>query len=165
MRRWYWLTLASVAGAGAITMLVLLALPKPPIPHRLQKQLTSTLFVPTSGKINHGSAKYDPQLRLLSYIVTAQGDSVTVSEQASPESFTDVPQAYQKVVDGMNDYSDFDTGIGTVHLTRPASLHGKQAAVLNAKGTLMFAKPDHDLSIDRWRRFFNSFDVESANHW
>jgi hypothetical protein len=85
---------------------------------------------------------------------------MVLSEQPTPDSFTDVPQVYDKVVDSMQEYQKFDVDVGTVHLTRPPSLNGKQAAVLNTKGTLLFAKPDKDLSEDQWRRFFNSFVVE-----
>jgi hypothetical protein len=162
MKRWYWFSLAGVAGLGTVILIVIVLLPKPPISPHLQKQLTFTLFVPRSGQyyVNHDSAKYDSSLKLLSYVVPVQHNSVIVSEQPAPESFSDVPQAFRKVLDGMNDYSDFDTSVGTVHLTRPSSLHGRQAAVLDAQGTLLFAKPSEDLSKDQWRQFFNAFGVQ-----
>ena len=30
---------------------------------------------------------------------------------------------------------------------------------MNAKGTLMFVKPERDLSDDQWRKLFNGFEV------
>jgi len=68
-------------------------------------------------------------------------------------------QDYDKVVTSMNGYGKFDCDSGTVHLTRPKDLAGKQAAVMNAKGTLMFVKPASDLSEDQWRKLFNGLEV------
>ena len=162
MNRWFWSGIIALTAAGAITVAVLLLLPKPPIPGPIKQQLTSTLLVPKNSRVavDRQSAKYDTSLKLLTFNATAFGKQLVVSEEPTPDEFVDVPQAYQKVLDSMNDYSDFDTAIGSVHLARPSNLHGKQAAVLNAKGTLLFAKPAGDLSTDQWRQFFNSFDVE-----
>jgi len=136
-------------------------LPKPPIPGPIKRQLTSTLILPNTSRypVDRATTKYDAKIKQLTFNSTAFSQDVVVSEQPTPDSFTDVPQVYQKVLESMSDFADFDTGIGTVHLTRPANLGGKQAAVLNAKGTLLFAKPSSDLTEDQWRQFFNSVDV------
>jgi hypothetical protein len=147
---------------GVIVIIVIIVLPnKPQIPPKIQQQLTFTLMLPESGqfKIDHSSIKYDDQLKVLSFTVAAFGKQVIVSEQPTPDSFTDVPAVYQKVLDGMNDYEDFDVNIGSIHLTVPPQLNGKQAAVLNTKGTLTFVKPSSALSNDQWRQFFTSFTV------
>ncbi len=146
---------------GGVVITVMLLAPKPPIPSRIKQQVVSTLFIPTGHNfvVDRESVKYDIQLKLLTYNVLESGTQVVVSEQATPDSFTDVPQAYQKVLDGMNDYLDFDVNVGSAHLTRPSQLGGKQTAVLNAKGTLLFAKPAADLPDDQWRQFFKAMEV------
>lgn len=163
MKRLWWLkwVYAGVVTAGVITVAVLLAMPKTPLPKEIQRKAASTLLMPQSRDvvIQRDTAKFDSSLRLLSFSVVAYGTQAVISEQPTPESFVDIPQVYDKVVEQMQEYTKFEVDVGTVHLTRPVDLKGKQAAVLNTKGTLMFVKPDHDLSEADWRRFFNSVAV------
>jgi hypothetical protein len=161
MSKWFWLVIAGVVSLGVITIVVLLLLPKPLIPPKIVSEATSTVLAPDSSsfKIARESVKYDNSLKLLSYNVSAYGKTIIISEQPTPESFTDVPAVYTKVLDGMNDYYDFDVNVGSVHVTTPSQLNGKQAAVLNTKGTLLFAKPTVSLSNSQWQQFFTSFTV------
>jgi hypothetical protein len=110
--------------------------------------------------VDRKTVKYDSGLKLLSFTASVGGISTVFSEQPTPDSFNDAPQIYDKVLERMNDYSKFDVVAGTVHLTRPSDLGGKQAAVMNTKGTLLFAKPDRDLSTDQWRRLFLGVNVD-----
>ena len=154
-----WVIVGTVLAVVLVISGLFLA-PKSAIPGTIKKQLTSTLLLPSRQyPVERSSSKYDSSLKVLSFNVKSGANLIAMGEQPSPDQFVDVPQAYQKVLDGMNDYEDLDTAIGTVHLTRPDSLKGAQAAVLNAKGTLLFAKPTSSLSADQWRRFFNSFSV------
>lgn len=159
MNRWFWRIVVLLTSAGIITVVVMLALPKPPISGPIKSQLTSTLMLPDTGHfpVDRASTKYDPKLKELSYNASAFGQTIIVSEQPTPDQFTDVPQVYQKVLESMADYADFDVSVGSVHLTQPAQLNGLQTAVLNSKGTLLFAKPASNLTEDQWRQFFTSF--------
>ena len=161
MNRWYWRIIAGLSAAGIIAAVVMLTLPKPPIPGAIKQQLTSTLMLPNTSRypVARSSTKYDTGLKLLTFDVTAFHSKLIVSEQPTPDQFVDVPAVYQKVLDGMSDYADFDVSLGTVHLTTSPQLHGGQTAVLNAKGTLVFAKPATGLSEDQWHQFFTSFAV------
>jgi hypothetical protein len=161
MNRWYFRALAIIAAAGLVVVIVIVLWPKPPIPNKIKSQLTSTLMLPQDKQfnINRKTVKYDSGLKLLTFNATVFGKTIIVSEQPTPDQFTDVPQVYTKVLDGMDDYDDFDVNVGSVHLTTPPQLNGKQAAVLNTKGTLIFAKPSASLSGSQWRQFFTSFQV------
>jgi|ERR1700683_5193681 len=163
MRKWYWRIVAAVVGIGAVAALVLVLLPKPTVPTKIRQQLSSTLILPTGKQfaVDNATVKYDSSLRVLSFTAHAFDSTLVVSEQPSPEQFTDVPAAYQKVTEQMNDYYDFATSLGTVHLTTPTQLGGKQAAVINADGTLTFIKPSSNLSTTQWRQFFTSFQVSN----
>lgn len=162
MKRWYWAVgvIVLVAG-GAIGAWAWAS--RPIIPATIYSELTSSLLMPGDKRfvVSRQSVKYNKSLKLLTFDATVFGRVVVVSEQPTPETFTDIPAVYQKVLDGMSDYNDFDVGIGTVHLTTPPQLQGKQAAVLNAAGTLLFAKPAVSLSEAQWRQFFDSFAVKS----
>jgi hypothetical protein len=156
-----WLVVGSLAGIGVIVIVVMLLAPKPPIPGQVKSQFTSTLFVPqtSNAKIQRSTVKYDSNLKLLSFTAQVYGIPTVISEQPTPEQFTDIPQVYDKVLSNMHEFTDFDTDVGTVHITRPTDLGGKEAAVLNSKGTLFFAKPARDLSDDQWRQLFRNVVV------
>jgi hypothetical protein len=161
MKKWYVIGLGSFVAVGGMIIIALLLGQKPPIPRPIKQQVTSTILAPKSSSIvtDRESVKYDTKIKLLTYNAQINEIKVVVSQQPTPENFTDIPQVYDKMVEGMSEYLKFDVAVGTVHLTRPKELAGKQAAVLNTKGTLMFAKPDKDLSDDQWRKFFNSLDI------
>jgi hypothetical protein len=156
-----WLIVGSLAAIGLVVIVVMLLAPKPPVPVDVKRAVTSTILVPQAREVDvsRESMAYNSQLKLLSFTTVAFGVKAVVSEQPTPESFIDIPQVYDKVVTNMNEYSKFDSDSGTVHLTRPKDLGGKQAAVMNAKGTLMFVKPERDLSDDQWRKLFNGLEV------
>lgn len=126
------------------------------IPKQIQAQLTSTVFLPQGDNLNTSSrtVKYDKSLRLLSfrtqiYDVTA----VTVSEQPSPDAFVDIPGYQDKFFQAIGGYKTFETTVGVVHLVKDPK-NGQQAAAMSTKGTLLFVKPDKELSEDQWRAFF-----------
>lgn len=133
-----------------------------PIPTKVKTQLTSTLLLPSASayQVDETSVKYDSQEKLLSYDIQAQGlGKLVVSEQPSPEQFHDIPQYYDKLLEHLGEYQSFDVDVGTVYLARPSKLSSQQIAVINTKGTLVFIKPDHSLTSDQWRQFFNNFEV------
>lgn len=162
MKRLWWIV-GAVVVVGAIVIVAILLAPKYPFAPSIRSKVTSTVFVPTGRGvvIERETAKYDSGLKLLTYNIQTAGTKMVVSEQPTPESFIDIPQVYDKVITGLNEYSKFDSEQGTVHLTRPKELQGKQSAVLNAKGTLMFIKPNRDLSLDQWRQLFS--DLKTVN--
>ena len=151
--------------AGLVIALISIAgyllWPKPILPQAVTKQATFTVYVPSSQevKIAPDTAKYDKDLKLLSYNVSINGINSVMSMQPVPESFTDIPQYYDKVVAKMNEYTKFESINGTVYLTRPTDMGGKQLAVMNTKGTLLFVRPDNDLTDDQWRLFFKNIDT------
>lgn len=163
MKRWWWWAVAGVTGVGLVAIIVLLVAPKNPLPPPVVKQMNSTLFVPqaSGSEIDRDSAKFDADTKLLSYNSTYSGVRMVISEQPTPAQMTEIPQFFDKFVDAMNAYDTFDVNAGTVHLTKPASLGGKQAAVLNSKGTLLFVKPDKDLSSGQWRKFFTHLAIQN----
>jgi hypothetical protein len=156
MNKRLWWLISGVVVFGMVIIIALLLAPKNPIPGPIRKQLTTTLLVPNgSAVVDRLSATYNSKEKLLIYSVAFAGTKLVVSEQPTPESFVDVPQVYLKVLEGLNNYQSFDVNVGTVHLTQPKELQGKQAAILNTKGTLMFVKPAKNLTDDQWRQYFN----------
>jgi hypothetical protein len=134
-----------------------------PLPKSIRQQVNYLVFYPASDSgvaVDKSSFKYDAAQKVLSYTVSTQNRTLTVSEQPTPDAFNDVPQAYDKLVQSLGEYGSFDSLFGKVSLTRPQQLHGQQSAVMNAKGTLLFAHPTQgELSDDEWRQLFNSLRV------
>lgn len=160
-RKTFFIATGAFAVIGLIIISVLLIAPKNPLPGAIRKQVNYVILAPVSGAtvVDRESTKFDTKLKLLSFNATLNDIKMVISQQPTPDSFSDIPQVYDKVVANMNEYSKFDVIVGTVHLTRPKDLGGKQAAVINTKGTLMFVKPDKDLTDDQWRLFFKNIDT------
>jgi hypothetical protein len=158
----FWWGVGALVTLGLVILVAIWVWPnKPVIPSTIKNQLSSTLLLPQDPrfKVDQATIKFNKSLSLLTYYVTVFGHRILMSEQPTPQSFIDVPEAYNQVVQGMNDYQDIDVSVGTVHLTTPKQLNGAQAAVLNSDGTLSFAKPSGSLSTTQWRQYYDSFEV------
>lgn len=153
----------ALISAGLLVLVVLLVAPKPAILPEIKRQISFSVYLPTARgvKIDANSVKYDKELKLLSFTLSHDGRSIVVSEQAAPDAFIDVPDYYAKVMAQMGEYKTFDVPEGTVHLTRPAELQGRQTAVLTSGGTLMFFKATTgDLSDDAWRSLLKTVELK-----
>ncbi len=131
------------------------------VPALIKNQVSSTILVPIDDviKVDKDSYKYNDSQKLLSFTARYENNVLTITEQPTPESFTDIPQAFDSLVSQMGEYSKFDTAIGTVHLTSPQNQQNIQIAVLNTKGTLTFVKSESKLEKDEWNDFLNAFEV------
>lgn len=133
----------------------------PAIPSEIRKQLTFVPFTNTNSEVASvlSEVKYDKKIKLLTYTVFLNGVKVVVSQQATPESFNDVPQAYDALLQKMYSKNSFDSVVGKVNITYPEELKGLQTAVMNSKGVLLFAKPESNISVDEWKKFFNNLSI------
>lgn len=161
MKRW-WLIVAIVVAlelaVGAAGFLWF----RPALPGAIRKQLSITPLVPRGPAvtIDRGSVTYAPSSQVLTYNTEAFGGRIVVNEQPTPDYFTQTPGAYAELRKAMNEYQQLDTSTGTIYLTRPRDLGGRQIAVLNTAGTLVFARPDFDLSNEQWKRFFGAMVIQ-----
>lgn len=129
------------------------------IPNKIVKQANFTLYYPEDGadwRVDRKSLTYSEETRVLSMRLQGPNQAVTINQQATPAAFTDIANYYAKLLDKLHQYSEFQTGIGRVTLTRPEELKGGQSAVVSVRDTLMFANPERDMSDAEWRQFFDS---------
>ena len=119
--------------------------------------MVSTLIAP-SGAVttNRESATFGGQDNLLTFKASYGGKNLTFSEQPTPQSFNDIPGAYEKFASDLGKYDSFDSTLGHVDLVRIPKQNNLQAAVMNTQGTLMFIKPEKDLSTNEWREIFRT---------
>jgi hypothetical protein len=131
---------------------------KPPIPGPVKRQISSTILVPRSSGylVDRDSAKYHQKEKLLTFkILKNDQRAATITEQPTPDTFTDIPEFSAKFFQQAGEYKTFDSVNGTVHLLHPQK-GVKDAAAMNAKGTLMFVNPSLPFSEDEWRKLFQS---------
>lgn len=149
---------AAIAGAVIVQGIVSSRV----LPPEISRQITYGVYYPQGDvvSVDRSSIAFQADADLLTYkVALPEGGTLTVNQQPTPESFVDIPQAYDKLVTTLMPYASFDSLHGKVALTRPKELQGDQSAVMNAKGTLMFVRSSDQLSEDQWRRIFNSFEI------
>lgn len=131
------------------------------IPVSIQKQLSFVPFVTAPTSFNPVSQpysiKYDKSAQVLSYDIKYLGQQIVVSQQATPQSFNDIPEVYTQLITKMQGEASFSTPAGTVNITYPSEYKGAQTAVMNNDGVLMFARPVKNLSSTQWQKLFDQF--------
>ena len=128
-------------------------LSRPPIPASIAKQLHFGVYYPASAKtvtINESSWTYNDKLAQCVFTVQYAGRSITFSQQAVPAQFTDIPEFYSKYLDKLRSSGSFENSQGRVYITRPLEVD-RQTAVLNNRGTLLYAQADKDLPESDWK--------------
>lgn len=165
-----WLLVAVTAIVlSAVTLGILLQLrSQPPIPAEIQQQLDFSPFIVVSNNKNSKvvvtSYKYDKSNMLLSFIIVYGGETFTVSEQSSPSEFTDIPDAYQKLLDELNSYETVQTFNGPLSLTHPKA-DPLTTGLLNSSGVLMFIRANQQsVSDGDWRNIVESMSIYKIVH-
>lgn len=152
---------ASVILVAGVALVLLLG-PKPVISRTIIKQAGFGVWYPAKPyEVRKSTLKVTKsgQDMLASFDAANGGTTLSFTEQATPESFTDVPQVYDKLIEKLRGYSTFDSVNGKVDLTMPEELKGVQTAVMNSRGTLIFVRPSKALSANDWRQVFNSLQL------
>ena len=154
----------SIAGFLIISVIVFLFISsssQPPIvPNDIISQVNFPIFYPPVSQqmtVEAGSYRYAKSLGQVTFIVNFDNKHITFAEQSSPDSFAADPSFYTAFVQKLGGYANFDSVNGRVDLTRPAQVNN-ETGVMNAKGTLLFAKSTGDISEDNWKLLFNALD-------
>lgn len=133
------------------------------LPTTIAKQVSYGVYYPKdSGQlaVDSKSIVYNPKAAVLSFTAKlADNKLLNINQQATPQSFVDIPQAYDKLISSLQPYASFESLNGRVSLTHPKELQGSQSAVLNAKGTLLFARSNAELTENQWKQVFNSLQI------
>lgn len=119
------------------------------LPVAVVEPATYTVFAPITG-IVPDSADYDAVRSMVSYRMTSPA-AVTVSMQAMPAQFTDVPGYADRFFNGLEPYKTFTSDIGKVHLTWRADNENADTAIINAGDTLIFVSSPKELPLDTWK--------------
>ncbi|MDB5178429.1 MAG: hypothetical protein JWN01_372 [Patescibacteria group bacterium] len=158
-----WMVVGAIMVGLIVAGIIVILHPRSPIPSSIKTQLTFPVFYPdptTGYKIDPGSITYSARDKVLIFNVSSSGNRIVFSEQGTPGPFNDVAGYYDKFIEKLGGYASFDSTNGKVSLAHPQELKGGQSAIMNAKGTLLFAHPDKDLSDDNWHKLFNAMAME-----
>jgi hypothetical protein len=152
--------IAIVSFAVLVLLWFILYLLKPVIPSDIRHKASFPIFFParsSSLEVDKTTISYDDSNHGLAYTITLHGKRIVMSEQATPDTFADGP-VYAYLLQKSGEYDSVSTNIGKVSLTRPKELNGGQAAIVNPPGTLIFGRPDKDLSKEEWKEVFGSLE-------
>jgi hypothetical protein len=136
--------------------------PIDPLPDHVRKAITFNAIILPQKTITENGFRVDATSFktfndgsdvIFTYQLIKPGNRITFTEQEYPEVLI-----YDKLVNGTRPYSEISTSIGKVSLGRPAGSKGKQVAVSNPNGLLLFAYPEKDLADNDWREIFNSLE-------
>ncbi|HEY4964397.1 MAG TPA: hypothetical protein VIH90_06935 [Candidatus Saccharimonadales bacterium] len=132
------------------------------IPEAVKSQVNFPIMYPSDSSlltVKPQSIKYNSSDQQLTFVAMYKRCTVSFSEQPTPSSFIDVPTVYTTLVTNLNEYTSFESINGSVYLLLPKELAGAQSAVMNSKGTLMFARPISMLTVNEWKQIFNDLQV------
>jgi|GEM_PF-2290238 hypothetical protein len=145
---------------GIIGYIIYLNRTPSPIPKDISSAVQFPIFYPEASKqiiVKKTSFKYDKSHGQVSFIVNFNSNNITFAEQGSPDSFSADPNFYTAFVQKLNGYATFSGVDGRVDLTLPSETH-EQTAVMNAKGTLLFATTSSQISEANWKLLFNTLN-------
>ena len=137
---------------------------QPKLPASVRAKVNFTVFNPSRRAgvtVVPGGYHYDDQTSSLSTttVTTTGSAKIIMSQQATPPTFAEAPQLYTEFVDKLGRFAVFKAPYGQVYLTRPANLVGGEAAVFNARGTLLIARSDTILNQAQWEQLFINLEI------
>lgn len=131
------------------------------IPAEIHRDFPSAIFVPSDPvRVDRTTVKYAGSNYPLNFVAHSGDHKLTISEQPSPDSFFEIPDAYSKFVTSFRPYDAFESRLGRVELTRPQNYNNKQVAIMNTKGTLILISAETDMGNEDWKSLFNSLVIE-----
>ena len=129
-----------------------------PIPKAVRKEVKFAILYPQSNRTtvyNKASFKYAKSLGQLSFIVNFDGNNITFAEQTTPEPFNATTTFFSSFTQRIGSYATINTTDGQAVLTLPKQTN-QETAVMNTKGTLLFASSTSNLSESSWTLLLNT---------
>lgn len=167
--------------AGAILLILLGALGYrllsantiSPLPSDIRQSLTfSPLVVPKDSKTYETTSyKYgtvEDSTPILSFLITSETSTVSVSEYVQPSEFTEIPEYKTQFLSNViKQYATVQTSNGTLYLGRGVKQNNRQLAVMLEHGLVMFLTPiDSSRELDEraWRSIGETLEIEKIQN-
>jgi uncharacterized protein YggT (Ycf19 family) len=156
-----WLILIMAIIVCAVVVFFLLIRLHSEFPSSVSKRADFSIFYPSKETtINplRSTISYDNQAGGVSYTVMVNNEHVVISEQSSPDIFNDGPVLQLKLQQS-HQFASLTSHLGEIALTKPTGLNDQVVAVLDVKGTLIFAHALQHFTSSQWIKLFNSLQV------
>jgi hypothetical protein len=96
----------------------------------------------------------------LSYILSIDDATVTISEYTQPSQFDDVPDFKDKFLENViQKTTSVSTASGTIILGQQAKQQNKQLAIMLERGLVVFMNPSKTLEQKQWRTIGDALEV------
>ena len=156
-----------LARLGLIAIIVLIYWfwpgPPNPVPANIKRQVGFTILYPSGYTIAPSAWNYSNGQQTLNFTAKTNNYSVVFTEQQTPLAYQNDVAAYDRFIGGLKPSANFNTKLGTVSLTTFVFAGDFQpygtTGILNAKGTLLLAHPNSDLTDNEWQSLFGSLKV------
>lgn len=125
---------------------------RPVIPSSISRQVSFEIFVPSGA--DRKSVTYDSNAQLLNFNIHADGTSIAFTEQATPGVIASSPTMLVNGFGRLKNETALATAIGTAYVGNNQTLNGQQTLGMNTQGTLLFARPNKNLTQAQWRKLF-----------
>lgn len=137
-----------------------------PIPRDVGERLTFSPFVlpeatPNLSATGYKSITAENNEQILSYIIRTKDTTITVSQNAQPPQFAEIPEFKDQFLTNVaQQYDTVQTANGTMYLGRLTKQDNAQLAVMVERGLLVFLKPEKELDKAEWRNIGDSLEIQ-----
>ncbi len=163
MKKLLFLIPVAIVAAGILVIALHKSNTESGIPKAVLKKTVFTVFstdpADNDWQLDKKAVVFDEKQGVLRLHFSSADNRIVMNEQATPDPFNDIPNYYSILLNKLHAYKEVQTNIGSVALTHPEELKGAQSAVINVKGTLIFAQPDKEMSENQWQNFFNNLII------
>ena len=135
----------------------------PRSPANIRQSATFSMLVPADKTI--ALREWRSSKEAVTYKATVNGQTVVVTLQPVPLQYRNDEAAYERFIGSLKPFAVFKVNIGRValiNLVEESSFAPNgQSAVVNAKGTLLIARPESGtMSQNDWATFFDTLQAE-----
>lgn len=138
--------------------------PPSPVPAYMKEQANFAIIYPKGLTVDPKSWNYLRDEKSVQFTVKKGSANVVLTEQKTPLAYQTDVAAYNRFIGGLRPRANFDVPLGTVSITNFVTSGDYQVVgetgILNAKGTMLLAHPDRQMSDDDWQSFFQELQVD-----
>ncbi len=140
------------------------------IPASIRSELTFSPFVlPVNSNefkaTNYKLAVPEPNVQLMSYVITSETMKITISQYVQPPQFTDIPEYKERFLSSIvKQYGTVPTVNGTLYLGRQEKQNNKQLAIMIERGLIVLMNPEKDLTDQQWRSIGEILEIQKIEN-
>ena len=135
-----------------------------PVPKAIKIQANFAIIYPRGYSIDTASWKYLSAEQSIQFTAQKDNYKIVFTEEKTPLEYQDDVAAYNRFIGSLRPRANFNVSLGGVAISNFVTAGDYQVVgetgILNAKGTLVLAHPDTQISDAQWRSLFEALTVE-----